>query len=311
MELELTIDQVFIITGGNAGVGFQLAKILYGVNAKIYLAARSETRVADAIELLRAEFPDSKGSLLWLPLDLADLGSIKGAADQFMAKEQKLDVLWNNAGIMFTPQTIKSKQGHNIQMSTNVLGPYLFTSLLYPILKRTAEIAPLNSVRVCWASSILSGLSPQGGVNFDDSGAPILSNAYDSYFVSKAANNLLAAEFGKRYKSSKVLSVAFNPGNLNTDLTQHMMLPYLESIERILQRCILWPSRYRAYTELYAGLSPELTIEHHSGAFIWPWGRVGHQRPDIEDSLRPESEGGSRKAAKLWEWCDRETIEFA
>lgn len=88
------------------------------------------------------------------------------------------------------------------------------------------------------------------------------------------------------------------------------MLPYLGSIERLIQGCVLWPSRYGAYTELYAGLSPDLTIEKHSGAYIWPWGRVGYLRPDIQDSLRPEIEGGSGKAAKLWRWCDRETANF-
>jgi hypothetical protein len=73
----------------------------------------------------------------------------------------------------------------------------------------------------------------------------------------------------------------------------------------------LWPPRYGAYTELYAGLSPDLTIEKHSGAFIWPWGLVGYLRPDIEQSLRSEGDGGSGKAAKLFAWCDQETAEFA
>lgn len=103
---------------------------------------------------------------------------------------------------------------------------------------------------------------------------------------------------------------AFNPGNLNTELTRHLMVPYLESVERLLQGLVLWPPRYGAYTELYAGLSPDLTIEQHSGAYIWPWGRIGHLRPDIEDSLRSKIQGGSEKAAKLWAWCDQETVNF-
>lgn len=106
------------------------------------------------------------------------------------------------------------------------------------------------------------------------------------------------------------IAKAFNPGNLNTDLTRHLMLPYLGSAERWLQGFVLWPPRYGAYTELYAGLSPDLTVEEHSGAYIWPWGRIGYLRPDIEDSLRPENQGGSGKAAKLWAWCHQETARF-
>jgi retinol dehydrogenase-12 len=97
-------------------------------------------------------------------------------------------------------------------MSTNILGPYLFSHLLYPILKQTAESAPVNSVRVCWASSLLIEMSPKGGVDMDDSGSPILSNSrYTNYFVSKAANNLIASEFGKRHKRANILSVVCYP----------------------------------------------------------------------------------------------------
>jgi retinol dehydrogenase-12 len=63
-----------------------------------------------AIETVCAALPESKGSLSWLPLDLADLRSIKGAVEQFLSKEQRLDVLWNNAGIMFPSGTTKSEQ---------------------------------------------------------------------------------------------------------------------------------------------------------------------------------------------------------
>lgn len=109
---------------------------------------------------------------------------------------------------MLTDVTNSTIQGHDLQMSTNVLGPYLFTSLLYPMMKQTAETAPVNSVRVCWASSMTIELSPQGGIDIDESGSPILSNSrYTNYFVSKAANNLLASEFGKRCKLANILSV--------------------------------------------------------------------------------------------------------
>ena len=342
-------------------MGFELAKILFGANAKVYLAGRSEKRVLEAIRLLRGECPSSKGDLVWLPLDLADLTSVKIAVDEFQSKENRLDVLWNNAGVMCTPVTAKSEQvtlsilcpatlslklssplfispgqGYDLQIGTNVLGPYLLTTLLYPIMRKTAETAPIDSVRVCWASSITIELSPRGGIEIDDSGSPILSNTkYTNYFVSKAANNLLASEFGKKCQQENILSVvsenqlpflpcdnivclhtnthseqAFNPGNLDTGLTRYLTLPILGSIVPRLMSLVMWSPRYGAYTELYAGLSPDLTIEKHTGAYIWPWGHVGYLRSDIENSLRTENEGGSGKAASLLAWCERETVAF-
>ena len=106
----LTFIQVFVITGANSGVGFELAKILYAANAKIYLAGRSEKRVLEAIRLIRDETPLSQGDLVWLPLDLSDLASVKMAAEEFLSKEERLDILWNNAGVMCTPTADKSEQ---------------------------------------------------------------------------------------------------------------------------------------------------------------------------------------------------------
>lgn len=99
-----------MVTGANSGVGFELAKILYAANAKIYLAGRSEKRVLEAIQLIRDEIPLSQGTMVWLPLDLSDLASVKIAAEEFLGKEERLDVLWNNAGVMYTPTTDKSEQ---------------------------------------------------------------------------------------------------------------------------------------------------------------------------------------------------------
>lgn len=106
------------------------------------------------------------------------------------------------------------------------------------------------------------------------------------------------------------LSQAFNPGNLNTGLTRYIRMPIIGSIVPRLMSLVMWPARYGAYTELYAGLSPDLTLEKHVGAFIWPWGHVGYLRPDIDDSLRSQDEGGSGKAAQLLTWCDREVKKF-
>lgn len=137
-------------------------------------------------------------------------GIMQGSCSHLAQSNQSRFVFDSSSVCKFMSANIinSTSQGHELQTSTNILGPYLLARLLYPILKQTADASPVNSVRVCWASSLLMELSPHGGVIMNESGSPILSNnRYTNYFVSKAANNLLASEFGKQYKQANILSV--------------------------------------------------------------------------------------------------------
>ena len=98
------------MTGGASGVGSELVKILYGKNATVYVAARSQEKSVKTIEWVKKEHPSSRGKVIFLYLDLGDLTGIKKSADEFLAKEQRLDVLWNNAGVMTPPAGTKTEQ---------------------------------------------------------------------------------------------------------------------------------------------------------------------------------------------------------
>ena len=157
------------MTGGSSGVGLELAYILYLHNAKIYLAARSEEKTKAAISDIKSRVPDSKGSLLYLHLDLDDLTTVKASVETFLRDNDRLDVLWNNAGVMIPPQGSKTKQGYELQLGTNNVAPFLFTKLLHPLLAETAKSAPADSVRVVWVSSNAAELlSPKGGMEIDN-----------------------------------------------------------------------------------------------------------------------------------------------
>ena len=90
------------MTGGYAGIGFELCQILYAHNATVWIAGRSESKAQKAISSIKGVSPESKGQLEFLHLDLSDLSTIKPAVESFTAKQQRLDVLVNNAGVCFS-----------------------------------------------------------------------------------------------------------------------------------------------------------------------------------------------------------------
>jgi NAD(P)-dependent dehydrogenase (short-subunit alcohol dehydrogenase family) len=222
-------QQVFIVTGSSSGVGKELAQILYSHNAKVYFAARSAEKTAATIESVKTAFPNSKGQAIYLHLDLDDLTTIKASANEFLSKEDKLNVLWNNAGVMVPPQGSKTKQGYELQLGTNNVAPFLFTKLLTPILIKTAKSEPPGTVRVVWtSSSAAEGISPKNGVDMNNLNYEVDKSAWHKYGVSKAGNVFHSKEFAKRYAGDGLISVVCSlapPHNLRLVLTATVSQP--------------------------------------------------------------------------------------
>jgi len=293
--------KIFIVTGSSSGVGKELAQILYSHNAKVYVAARSLSKASAAIESMKTAFPNSKGELIYLHLDLDDLTTIKASAEEFLSKEEKLSVLWNNAGVMFPPQGSKTKQGYEMQLGTNCVAPFLFTKLLTPVLISTARLEPPGTVRVVWvSSSAAEGFSPNGGVVLDNLDYESDKSAVHKYAVSKAGNVFHAKEFARRYAADGIVSVVLNPGNLKSDLQRHM-----PGYQAAMIKPFIYTPIHGAYTELFAGLSPDITPDHN-GAWIIPWGRFGPLRKDLEDASKSEEDGGTGIAKQFWEWSEQQ-----
>lgn len=104
-------NKIVIITGGYAGLGQELTRILYQKNATIYILGRSSQKASVSIAATKALFPDSTGRLEFIAIDLADLSTIKGAANEFLRREGRLDVLVNNAGVVSSPSLPKFEAG--------------------------------------------------------------------------------------------------------------------------------------------------------------------------------------------------------
>ena len=298
--------KVFVVTGSSSGVGQELAQILYAHNGKIYLAARSPEKIKKAIESIKSNVKESQGELIPLHLDLADLSTIKKSAQEFLGKESRLDVLFNNAGVMIPPQGSKTKQGYELQLGTNNLGHFLFTELLTPRIVETAKKSPAGTVRVIWVSSSAAFLgSPKGGVDLNNLDYKTDKSAGEKYSVSKAGNYLHAVEYAKLHREDGVVSTSLNPGNLKSELQRNVPRLVAPILNLILHTPI-----HGAYTELFAGLSPEAGMEK-TGAWIIPWGRFGEMRKDILASGKEESESGTGIARKFWEWSEEQVKQYA
>lgn len=303
------MGKVFIVTGGNSGVGFEVVKILYSKGGTVYIASRSPSKVATAVEEIMSLYPASPGQLKSLHLDLNDLTTVPTCASTFLAQESRLDVLWNNAGIARAPVGSLSIQGYETHMATNCLGPFLLTKLLLPVLVKTAKSSPKANVRVVFTYSgiveIMSG--PPGGLSVADLAAGKHGKTIEAnYSASKAGNWLLTSEFDKRIRKDGIVSVTQTPGTLKTrgwDSAPFMM--------KMLMKPFIHEPKMGAYTELWCGLSPEVQLED-GGKCAVPWGRW-HPSPrkDLLEALKTKEQGGSGLAAEFWDWCDEHTKEYA
>jgi NAD(P)-dependent dehydrogenase (short-subunit alcohol dehydrogenase family) len=299
--------KVFIVTGGASGVGFELSSILYQAGAKVYIAGRSEANAKESITKIKSRASTTSqraGSLEFLPLDLSDLNSVKEAVEIFKSKESKLDVLWNNAGVSLPPVGSKSGQGYELQMATNCLGPFLLTKLLLPLLETAAKKASEGTVRVVWTSSQIVDLSPTLSQNIMSEVVTPSTDKQRNYLITKIGNWLLANELSLIVGKSGILSVCQNPGNLKTNLMRHAKwMAYMVY-------GITYHAKYGAYTELWAGLSPELNM-NNNGGYVIPWGRV-HSAPNeelLKEMGRKENgEGGVAK--EFWDWCEEQTLKY-
>ncbi|UKZ80011.1 hypothetical protein TrVFT333_007775 [Trichoderma virens FT-333] len=232
--------KVFIVTGGSGGLGKELVKILYQHNARIYIAARSEEKTNEII----AESQD------------------------FLARETRLDILWNNAGVMVPPKGSKTKQGYELQLGVNNLAHFLLTHFLRPVLEKTAQVAPKNSVRVIWVSSSAADAAPNPAIDFSNMDYHKEEGIWQMYSRSKAGNVIHSCEFARRTKGSGIISLALNPGNFVTNLQDNMPKLQLAVFKMIASEPI-----NGAYTELFAGLSPSIT-ETNNGGWVSPFGKI-------------------------------------
>ncbi len=200
--------RVTLVTGANSGIGYETAKALADHGAHVILACRDREKARRARDKLESEL--DRSSLELLDLDLADLVSVRRAADAVLAEHARLDVLVNNAGVMGTPYRLTA-EGFELQMGTNHFGHFALTGLLLD------RIVTTERSRIVTVSSHLHRI---GRLPTGDLAGASARNTWLSYGTSKLANLLFTAELSRRLGAAGLptLAVAAHPGWTRSNL---------------------------------------------------------------------------------------------
>lgn len=276
---------VAIVTGANAGLGFEAAKKLVECGSHVIVAGRDPQRVVAAVQ--RLNVAGSRGRAVGGALDLASLESVGEFAASVADTHERLDLLINNAGIMAPPPGT-TKDGFETQFGVNFVGHFALTARLFPLLKSTA------GARVVTMSSI----GHRGAaIDFDNFRLEKSYDPWREYGQSKLADLIFGLELHERLKASgsSVASLAAHPGVSQSELVRHL------------------PGEAPAGVEFMAteqGVKPALVAALSGGASSGEyWGPDGPGETKGDPALA-QVDAVAQDAAlnsRLWEWAQEAT----
>jgi retinol dehydrogenase 12 len=234
--------RTFLVTGGNTGIGLATSRALAGRGGRVYLACRSRAKGEAAVAALTAQ--TGSDQVQYLPLDLADLDSVRRCAAGFLARDEPLHVLINNAGV--AGHRGLTKDGFELQFGVNHLGHFALTTAL---LDRLAASAPARVVTV--ASDAHYSAT---GIDFDAVRRRTAHlAAMPEYSVSKLANVLFSQELARRTAGRGITTYALHPGVVASDIWRRVPWP----VRPLITRRML-TTEQGARTTLYCATSPDL-----------------------------------------------------
>lgn len=275
-----------IVTGGASGIGLETVRVLAMRKVHVIIGARNLEAANKAKQQLLEENPNAK--LEVLKLDLSSIKSTTEFAHNFLDLNLPLNILINNAGVMFCPFQL-SEDGIEMQFATNHLGHFLLTNLLIEKMKNTAKSTGIEG-RIVNLSSIAHAHTYGGGIRFNKINE---KNGYSdkrAYGQSKLANILHVKELNRRFQEEgvNITANAVHPGLIMTPLMRHSLF-----LMRLLQAFtfFIWKNVPQgASTTCYVALHPNL--KGVSGRYFLD-----------NNEKRPSSYARDEKLArKLWDF---------
>ncbi|MFI7560730.1 SDR family NAD(P)-dependent oxidoreductase [[Kitasatospora] papulosa] len=276
--------RVAVVTGANSGLGMQTARALAEHGAHVVLAVRNLDKGRQALARISERAPGAKLSLQ--RLDLSSLKSVSAAADELHAAHPKIDLLINNAGVMYTPRQ-KTEDGFDMQFGVNHLGHFALTGLLLDLM------LPVPGSRVVTVSSF--GHRIRADIHFDDLQFDRSYNRVTAYGQAKLANLMFTYELQRRLASHHTTSaVAAHPGAADTELKQNMTGPVRKGVDLVQSR-FTQSAAMGALPSLRAATDPAVT----GGQYYGP-NRMGGTRgyPEVVASSKKSHDTAVQQ--RLW-----------
>lgn len=284
--------KLVIVTGANSGIGFHASKELAAKGAHVILACRDLNKGAEAADKIISEYPESNLELMHL--DLSSLKSIIQFSEKFKQNYENLDLLINNAGLMFTPY-VKTEDGFELHLGVNHLGHFALTGLLLDLLLKTDKSRIVN---------VSSGLHKSGKIDFDNLHGEKTYRRIGAYGQSKLANLLFTYELQRKLESitSSSMSIGCHPGYAATNLQstgvgmKRGILPFfMKPFLKIGNFIMAQSARMGALPTLYAAISDEVK----GGDYVGP-SKLGEQRGPPKITKSSKRSHDKDVAKQLW-----------
>jgi NAD(P)-dependent dehydrogenase (short-subunit alcohol dehydrogenase family) len=275
--------KVVVITGSNIGIGLETAVGVAALGATTVLACRNQEKAAAAA----AEVTErtGNGDVHLVTLDLSDLNSVRGAAEDVLSRLDRLDVLVNNAGGTWSERVLTT-QGFEQTFGVNHLGHFLWTNLL---LARMVTSAP---ARILNLSSVGHHMAWRG-MRFEDLQSEKRYAAMEAYGRSKLANILFTRELSKRVSGSGVTVNAVHPGPVRTGFGMDGDLKGMMGLGNRFIRPFEISAASGAKTSIHLATSSK--VEGRTGLY-WVRSKPGHM------STQAHSD---EQATRLWEESEK------
>jgi len=288
--------KTYLITGGNAGVGFQAARIFLSKGARVVMLNRSAEKSTKAVNELRQEY-GAEAEVSFVTMDLADLASVRRAAEEVLKVVSQIDALICNAAIAQVPTQQLTKDGFESQLGTNHYGHFLLSGMLFHRIEASKG-------RIVVVASLGYKMGTRT-IQFDDINWDRNYSANPAYSQSKLAQMMFAYELQDRLRAANKATevLVCHPGSSATSLisTSGGLVPriafYLMSLSPMVQS-----AEKGAYPEVMCatetGLEPR--------ALYGPTGRMEWVGPVGRGSLEPHAYDKA-VMTKLWGLSEAET----
>ncbi len=240
-------NKICVVTGANAGIGFETALALAKAGARVFLVGRDPEKLSRARENIQIQTQNNQVDMV--VTDLSSQVSIRKSADQIMEKTEKIDVLVNNAGTWFSKLSL-THEGIEMQFAVNHLAYFLLTHKLLGHLAASGEGRIIN---------VSSDSHFKGKMNFDDLNLTKKYHGLRAYAQSKLGNVLFTYALDRRLKERDLpVSVnAVQPGLVKTDIGMKHTISLHGLAWKIRRMGGVSPAQ-GAQTSIYLASSPEV-----------------------------------------------------